>query len=133
MTTVVLDVSGAMEILFRKDKAEKFDGALTNATLRLSSDLYIPELSNTLRNHYRAKILTEAQCIQYVAEGLKLVDYCVNSKDIWQEALHEGIANNHSVYDMLYLVIARRNNGILISNDGPLVKICGKLNIQYCY
>jgi predicted nucleic acid-binding protein len=132
MTTVVLDVSGAMEILFRRDKAEKFDEAVTSATLRLSSDLYLPELSNTLRNHYRAKILTEAQCSHYVEEGMKLVDYFVNSKDVWREALHEGIANNHSVYDMLYLVIARRNDGILVSNDGPLVKICEKLNIKYC-
>jgi predicted nucleic acid-binding protein len=37
------------------------------------------------------------------------------------------------VYDMFYAVIARRNDGILISNDKDLIKICNKLKIKYCY
>jgi predicted nucleic acid-binding protein len=131
--TAVLDVSAITQILLHNAKMDKFNAVLQESALVLAPDSYISELTNTFWKYRTAKTFTEAECLRQIHNGLEYVDHFVNSNELWQEALHEGVANNHSVYDMLYLVIARRNNGILISNDGPLVKICGKLNIQYCY
>jgi predicted nucleic acid-binding protein len=47
--------------------------------------------------------------------------------------LSEGIKNNHSVYDMFYLVLSRRNDATLITNDGPLAEICKKANIGFVF
>jgi predicted nucleic acid-binding protein len=133
MMLAVLDVSAVTQILLHNAKMDKFNAVLQEAALVLAPDSYISELTNTFWKYRTAKMFTEEECLRHIHDGLEYVDYFVNSNELWQEALHEGIANNHSVYDMLYLVIARRNNGILISNDGPLVKICDKLKIQYCY
>jgi predicted nucleic acid-binding protein len=53
-------------------------------------------------------------------------------KDLWKEALGEGIKNSHSIYDMFYAILARRNEGVLITNDKELADICKKLKIEIC-
>jgi predicted nucleic acid-binding protein len=128
-----IDVCGAMEILLRKEKADKFGKILQEAELVIAPDLYISELTNTLWKYHRANILTREECIQYIQDGINYVDKFVNSKELWQEAFSEGLYNNHSIYDMFYMVVARRNDGILITNDSVLATICKDNNIQICY
>ena len=38
--------------------------------------------------------------------------------------------NNHSIYDMFYAVLTRRNDAVLLTNDGALVEVCKILNIE---
>jgi predicted nucleic acid-binding protein len=131
--TAILDVSAVTQILLHEPKMDKYNSILQEAALVLAPDLYISELSNTFWKYGMAKKLTEEVCLSYIHDGLSYIDHFVDSKELWQEAFREGINNHHSVYDMFYMVSARRNNGILITNDGPLVSICQKLKIQYCY
>ncbi|MDR1589207.1 MAG: type II toxin-antitoxin system VapC family toxin [Oscillospiraceae bacterium] len=128
-----IDVCGALEILLRKEKADMFGKILQEAELIITPDLYISELTNTLWKYHRANILTKDECIQYIQDGINYVDKFVNSKELWQEAFSEGINNNHSIYDMFYMVVTRRNDGILITNDSVLATICRNNNIQICY
>ena len=39
---------------------------------------------------------------------------------------------SHSIYDMYYVVLARRNDATLITNDGALANVCEKLSIDIC-
>jgi predicted nucleic acid-binding protein len=128
-----IDVCGAMEILLQKEKAEKFSKVLQEATLIIAPDLYISELTNTLWKYNKANILTKDECVQYIKDGINYVDKFIDSKELWQEAFSEGINNNHSIYDMFYMVVTRRNDGILITNDSVLATICKNNNIQICY
>jgi predicted nucleic acid-binding protein len=128
-----IDVCGAMEILLQKEKAEKFSKILQEATLIIAPDLYISELTNTLWKYIRANILTKDECIQYIKDGINYVDKFIDSRELWQEAFSEGIKNNHSIYDMFYMVVARRNDGMLITNDSVLATICKNNNVQICY
>jgi predicted nucleic acid-binding protein len=128
-----IDVCGAMEILLQKEKADKFGKMLQDAALVIAPDLYISELTNTFWKYHRAKILTKDQCVQYIKDGNNYVDKFIDSKELWQEAFSEGINNDHSIYDMLYMVAARRNGAILITNDSVLAAICKNNNIQICY
>ena len=131
--TVVLDVSGVIEILLQKKKAPKFNKAVREGTLIITPDLYISELTNTFWKYYAAKEFTKEECIQNILDGIKLISKFMDSNDIWQEAFAEGISNNHSIYDMFYMVAARRNNGILITNDSILASICKKNHVEVCY
>jgi predicted nucleic acid-binding protein len=130
---VTIDVSGAAQILLKTEKALKFKEAVDNATAVIAPDLFIPELTNTLWKYQRAKIFSEDECLQYIERGIKLIDNFVDSKDFWKEAFGEGVRNSHSIYDIYYAVIARRNDGVLITNDGDLAKICKKLSIKYLF
>ena len=128
----VIDACGAVEILLRKEKAQKFYQTLQEATLRVTSDLYVAELTNALWKYYSAKMQTKDECIQFIRDGIGFIDRFIDSKEIWEEAFAEGINNRHSIYDMLYMVTARRNNGILITNDTTLAAVCKKNRVQVC-
>ena len=130
--TGVIDVSGAIEILLHKEKADKFCNVLHESTLVITPDLYVSELANTLWKYHTAKVLTKYECIQYIQDGISFVDKFIDSREIWQEAFSEGINNGHSIYDMLYLVTARRNSGVLITNDSVLAAICKKNRVAIC-
>ena len=129
---VVLDVSAAIEIILQKDKQEKFNRIYKNGTWIIAPDLFIAEITNVLWKYYKAKVLSHEDCIQYVQDGIDMIDDFIDARDLWKESLAEGIKNNHSIYNMYYSVLARRNDAVLITNDGPLAEICKKLNIEVC-
>ena len=122
-----------MEILLQKEKAGKFSKSLQEALLVVAPDIYVAELTNTLWKYYTAKILSEDECIQYVQDGINYVDNFIDSRELWSEALSIGIKNRHSIYDMLYMVTARRNSAFLITNDSVLAAICKKNHVQTCF
>jgi len=129
---VVLDVSAAIEIILQKDKQEIFNNIYKKGTWIIAPDLFIAEITNVLWKYYKAKVLSHEDCIQYVQDGIDMIDDFIDARDLWKESLAEGIKNNHSIYDMYYSVLARRNDAVLITNDGPLAEICKKLNIEVC-
>ncbi len=129
---VVLDVSAAIEILFQKAKQEKFNDIYKKGTWIIAPDVFIAEITNVLWKYYKAKVLSHEDCIQYVQDGIDMIDDFIDARELWKESLAEGIRNNHSIYDMYYSVLTRRNDAVLITNDGPLAEICKKLNIHVC-
>lgn len=129
---VVLDVSAAIEIVLKKDKKELFNTVYKDASWVIAPDLYVSEITNVLWKYYKEKVITHEDCIQYVQDGIDMVDDFIDAKELWKEALAEGIKNNHSIYDMYYSVLARRNDATLITNDGPLAEICKDLKISVC-
>jgi predicted nucleic acid-binding protein len=128
--TAVLDVSAAIEILLQKEKKEFFNTTYEKASWVIAPDLYIAELSNVVWKYHKSGLISHIECIQYVEDGIELIDDYFPSKELWKEALGEGIKNTHSIYDMYYAVLARRNDATLITNDNKLSLICNKLNIE---
>lgn len=129
----VLDVSGAIEIILQKQKKDLFNDRYKNAAWVVAPDLYVSELSNVLWKYYKAGVINHEECIQFVEDGINMVDDFFDGRELWKEALGEGLRNNHSIYDMYYLVLARRNDAVLITNDGPLADLCNNLRIDVCY
>lgn len=128
---VILDVSATIEIVLHKDKKEKFEKAYQSSQWVIAPDLYVSEITNVLWKYKRANVLCHEDCIQFVEDGINMIDDFIDAKELWKEALGESIKNNHSVYDMLYAILTRRNDGILLTNDNRLSKICKKMNIRY--
>jgi predicted nucleic acid-binding protein len=128
----VIDVSGVMEILLHKEKTDIFNKTLQNAVLVITPDLYVSELANTLWKYHKTKTLSKEQCTLYMQQGIRMINNFVNANEIWEEAFSEGINNNHSVYDMFYMVAARRHAGTLITNDTSLAAVCKKNHVKVC-
>ena len=128
--TAVLDVSAAIEILLQKEKKELFNTTYEKASWVIAPDLYIAEISNVLWKYNKSGLISHIECIQYVEDGIDLIDDYFPSQELWKEALGEGIKNTHSIYDMYYAILARRNDATLITNDSKLSLICKKLNIE---
>jgi predicted nucleic acid-binding protein len=130
---VILDVSGVTQIILKKEKGNKFIETIKKATKVIAPDFYISELTNTLWKYYKTKLLTKEMCDEKIEDGISFIDDFISSKDLWKEAFGEGIKNDHSIYDMYYAVLARRNNGKLITNDNTLAKICKSNKIDYVF
>jgi predicted nucleic acid-binding protein len=128
--TVVLDVSAAIEILLKKEKRELFDAEYRAAGWVIAPDLYVSELSNALWKYYKANALSHEECVQHVEDGIALIDDLFEAKELWKEALSESIKNNHSVYDMYYLILARRNDATVVTNDRRLADLCRSAKIE---
>lgn len=128
----VLDVSAAIEILFLKEKKELFTRKYQEASWVIAPDLYVAEISNVLWKYHKAQILGHQDCVQLVEDGINMIDDFTDGKELWKEALAEGIKNSHSIYNMYYSVLARRNDATLITNDSSLANICRELNIEIC-
>jgi len=129
---VVVDVSAAVEVLLQKETQTQFSKYLKEAAWVIAPDLYIAELSNVLWKYHRAKVISRADCITYVESGINLIDDFIETRELWKEALGEGIKNNHTVYDMYYAVLARRNDAVLLTKDETLVNLCKKMKIAIC-
>ena len=82
--------------------------------------------------YYKAGLMEYEDCLQYAQDGIDMVDDFIHTGELWKEALSEGMKCNHSIYDMYYLVLARRNGGTLITNDGVLAKMCTEAHIVIC-
>ena len=131
--TTVIDVSAATEILLQKEKCIKFRDILEKSSSVLAPDLYVSELANTLWKYYSRKLHTEIECKKYIRLGIGYIDRFIDSKNIWEEAFSEGISYKHSVYDMLYMVTAKRYGETLITNDSALTAICKKSRVEVCF
>ena len=129
---IVLDVSAAIEIIFQREKKDKFKNVYNQGNWIIAPNLFIAEITNVLCKYYKARLITHKDCIQYVQDGIDMIDDFLDAKELWKEALAEGIKNNHSIYDMYYAVLARRNDATLITNDEALAKVCEKLSIDIC-
>ena len=129
----VLDVSGANQILLQKEKYLIFSEKIKDSSWVIAPDLYVSEFSNVLWKYYKAKVITHEECIQYGEDGIDLIDDFINTKEIWKESLGEGIKNYHSIYDMYYAVLARKNDATLITNNGPLAEICKEQKIEFFF
>jgi predicted nucleic acid-binding protein len=128
----VLDVSAAIEIILQKEKCEKYTIELNCGNWIIAPDLYVSEISNVFWKYYKSKIITHDECTQYVDDGINMIDDFFDAQELWKEALSEGIKYNHSIYDMYYAIVARRNDGQLITNDKDLAEIVKKMKIEVC-
>ena len=69
-------------------------------------------------------------CEKNLEQAIALPDDFINEIELYREAFKLGCTVGHSIYDMLYLIISRRNNGTLLTMDEKLAKTAIKCSIQ---
>ncbi|MBN1525828.1 MAG: type II toxin-antitoxin system VapC family toxin [Spirochaetales bacterium] len=126
---LVLDASGAIEIALEKDKAKLFLEIIHEADIVVSPDTFISEVTSAFWKYRRFAQFTDDICLKGIEFCINLIDDFTSSSDLWRETYHEGIRNQCSVYDMFYLVTARRNSGMLVTMDKTLNSIAKKSGI----
>lgn len=127
---IVLDTSGAFQILLHGEKAESYQGLLADADVVLSSTLYKAECVNVLWKYVRAGILREEDAVLSIDRLFGLVDLFIDPEENAVEALGEAVRLGHSVYDMLYFTLARRNGAVLLSCDRRLSELARREGVR---
>jgi predicted nucleic acid-binding protein len=126
----VIDASAAAEIGFNLSNAEKYRDVLKKSTRVLAPDLFIPEITNVYWKYILASQIDFEKAKLGIEYSIKTVDEFIDTQDLWNESLSEAVQQKHSVYDIMYVIAARRNSAILLTLDKKLTSICKKLKIE---
>ena len=127
---VVLDSNAAIEIVLNREKGNKLGSLVEAAEKTVSSEFFRIEVANVIRKYYHGKYLKKADCNKLLELAENLIDEFVPIKDNHLEALNEAMRLNCTAYDMLYLTLARRMGGTLVTLDRPLNTIAKKEGID---
>lgn len=96
----------------------------------IASELFQVEVRNVFWKYVRAGFLPLETAQRYIAQALDLVDEFVPIEQNAAESFVESVRQNHSVYDMLDLTLARRNAATLLTADKKLVALCETMGID---
>ena len=127
---VVLDASAAVEIVLQRENGKHFMHHVESAQWVLAPGLFIPEVTNVFWKYYRFGNLSMEQCEKGVDFSVHLPDEYCDEKTMYKEAFTLGCQTGKSVYDMFYVVLARRNNGYLITLDRTLADIAKEESVR---
>jgi len=127
---VVLDTTAAIEIILNKKDSKKFKNIIIEADTVIAPELYISEITNVAWKYNKISNFGHEEYYSLADDGISLIDQFIETKFLWKEALREAMNNDQTVYDCLYLICARRNDGILLTKDQKLKKLCRKLKIE---
>lgn len=121
---IVLDVNAAVAIVKGIEEGLALRGLILDGETITAPHFFITELGNVAWKYVRAGELSEEGSHYLLERTMGLVNYFVSTEELLIEAIHEAIRNEHPVYDMLYMVLARRNGATLFTLDKRLRQIC---------
>lgn len=127
---IVLDCSAAAEMVQETPRGYGFEGLILENERVVASELFQAEVRNTFWKYVRAKVMTPAQAEERIEAALDLVDEFVPLEENAAESFAEAVRQNHPVYDLFYLTLARRNAATLFSTDKKLVALCERLGVN---
>ncbi len=127
---VVLDASAAIRTVLGAAPQPAFTEALSDAEVVLAPELFIPETANAIWKYVRASQLHPDQAERKRGQCVGLVTRFEPHGALAAEALDLARATGRSVYDALYLVLARRNVAVLLTTDKQLQETAGQLGIR---
>ena len=130
MAMMVLDASAAALVAMGAPAGGVFRDALAGDAEVMSSRLLEVEIRNVFWKYVRVGTLATQEAQQRVEAAIDLVDVFVPIEDNVAESLSEAIRCDHSVYDMLYLTIARRTGAVLLTADKRLARLCNELGVR---
>ncbi len=127
---IVIDASAAVGLVLVMPGTETFSAPLEQAALVSAPDLFVAEVCNALWKYRKAGLLPMARSEQALEHALSLPDLIESSSALHLEAFALACRHLHPVYDALYLVLARRNNAVLLTLDHRLAALAAKLEIE---
>lgn len=80
--------------------------------------------------YVRAGMMPEEEARGTIEDALALVDEFVPLSENANEAFAEAVRQDHSVYDMFYLTLVRRNDATLFSADKKLAALCEEMGLS---
>ena len=126
----VLDASAAIEIVFQRKSAEKLSKIILEANWVIAPTLLISEVTNTIWKYQKFTDLPYRSCEKLLELALVIPDDFINEMDLYREAFKLSCTLNQPIYNMLYLVVARRNNATLLTPDKKLIKAAIKCSVD---
>lgn len=126
----VLDVSAAYELALAKPQANRIGKLIISEAPVLAPSLFYSEAANTAWKYYKAEQISLNKVELVLNDVVALVSSFVSDDELWVESFSSACIYSHSVYDLFYVILARRTNSRLISMDRKLLKLCEQLDVK---
>lgn len=130
MGRAVLDASGAVHLVLNGPHALPLAAKLEDVAFVTAPDLFCSEVANSLLKYVRAGNLTLDQAVTRFEECMGLADSLILERALAPEALVAAARHQHSVYDMMYAVLARRSGAMVITMDRPFASRLLEMEIE---
>ena len=127
---IVLDTSAAVEIVLQREQGTYLGRKVVKADWIIAPSLFIPEITNVFWKYFLFNDLPIELCEQAIDSAVMIPDEYVSGKEIYKEAFALGCFTQKPTYDMYFLVLARRNNGYLMTMDILLKEVAKKNSIR---
>lgn len=127
---IVVDASAAVHVVMRDTQAVPLIHSLEAAPLVLAPRLFAAETTNALWKYLRYGYLAPEEAQTRLAEVLSLADQFEPDENLVHEALLEAGHREHPVYDLLYIVLARRYGAALLTQDNRLATVAEAVGIH---
>ena len=127
---IVLDCNAAVEMVRKTPRGRGFRSLMLKDEKVITSELLKAEVRNAFWKYVRADLLDADQAEVLVEKALDLVDEFVPLEDNAVESFAEAMHQNHPVYDLFYLTLARRNAATLFTADKKLAALCERMGVN---
>ena len=121
---VVLDCSVLSEMQCDSEKGRAARSLIYKNEKLIAPMLLQVEVCSVIRKLALRNELPTNEPLAFAAEAIDMIDEFVPMEELYQEALSESIRLRHSVYDVFYLVLARRTHATLFTFDARLRELC---------
>ena len=123
----VLDASAVVRLILLDPVAADWAQTLETAGMVVAPELMLTEVANTLWKLQRAQQLQGVNPQELLVHAKGLVDHIEPDRQLQVEALALAIHFNHSVYDCVYLALARREAATLVTADRKLQTLASQV------
>ena len=127
---IVLDASAALEIAKGTIAGKQAEDLVLGADKVIAPTLFVSETANTTWKYSKFSKSAKIDWLEFFTITLDEIDEYVSDSELFPEALSAAMQLNHSVYDMLYLVLARRTSSSLVTCDQRLAALCEQCKVQ---
>lgn len=121
---IVLDCNAAVEIARGTENGNALMMLMDNDEKSIAPQFFAYELANVVSKYARGGYIARDAALELGHQALELIDEFQNDRNLWEEVVAESIRLKHSSYDLLYLVLARRNAATLFTLDRTLQQLC---------
>ncbi len=129
---IVIDASAAIEVVLNRNQSERLADTLVMADTVIVPSLFIAEVTNVLWKYYQYSDMPIDECEKYLDASLRIPDDVLDTNDMAQETLNAAALTGMTVYDMLYMVSARRHGASLMTLDKKLASAARKQGVRVC-
>ncbi|MBR6230489.1 MAG: type II toxin-antitoxin system VapC family toxin [Lachnospiraceae bacterium] len=123
---IVLDCSGAFEIILQKEKAHLYAELLRNADWVAAPDLYKIECMSALCDYTSTGEISKEEALGKQDELFGLIDEFTDPSENITEAFSEAVRLRQNVRSMMYFTLARRLGAVLLTSDHSLASLAEK-------
>ena len=128
---IVLDCSAAVGITMHDIEAVSSRRSFCyDAPEVLAPTLFFAEVGSSFAKYVKAGAMDEKLALRHIEATIDLVDTMVPIEELYLEAFCEALRWGHSIYDMLYFVLARRHGARLVTLDKRLTSICEQAGVN---